>query len=61
MNWASFCRGKIAGAVMVGSAGTAATAMAAKATVERTGFAYLLDIMVVACSCTGWLGVGFKC
>jgi hypothetical protein len=52
MNVAGFARGKIAGAVMVGSAGTAATETIDKVTmdsVESVYRPYILKIKVVIC------------
>jgi hypothetical protein len=45
MNPALFCRGRTAGAVMVGSAGTPATAKAAKVKAERADKVYRPDIV----------------
>jgi hypothetical protein len=45
MNPALFCRGRTAGAVIVGSAGTKATAKAAKGKAERADKVYRPDIV----------------
>jgi hypothetical protein len=47
MNWASFWRGRTAGAVMSGSAGTPAIAKAEKRIVETAERAYRQDIISI--------------